>query len=140
LRETLQDKAAACQGSGKVNFIKRMANDELCEITPSFDIFAVHCDYDGIPKTVLEASLAGMPFIINKRKDSPIPEYKDGWVALVENSPAGYAGAIQKLASETERQNLGKKAEKYAHSNWNPQQTESRYANLYKRLMGTRQI
>lgn len=137
LRNSLQEQAHNFQGPGKVIFIKRMSNDELCAQSHKFDVFAIHCDYDGLPKTVLEAALCGLPIIVNKRPESQVPEFEDGWVELVENSTSGYVGAIQKMAVQSNREHLGQRAYKYAHENWNPQQTEARYAELYKRLMKT---
>lgn len=135
LRSALQEKADKAVGPGHVVFIPRMTNDELCSRSPEFDIFAIHSDYDGIPKTVLEASLCGLPVIANRRPVKQVPEFEDGWMELVENSTSGYAEAIKKMAGQEQREELGRKAHDYAHRNWNPQQTEARYAELYNRLM-----
>ncbi len=140
LRAGLEEKAKSLDGPGKVIFIPRMANDDLCEQTPSFDVFAIHCDYDGIPKTVLEASLSGLPIIVNKRTKIQVPEFEDGWMTLVENSAKGYNEALSALMDQTEREKLGSLAKEYSNKNWNPCETETKYADLYKKLMSAKAL
>ncbi|WP_320171781.1 glycosyltransferase [Maridesulfovibrio sp.] len=138
LRPALMDRAEQAQGPGKVTFIQSISNEKLCEMSPDFDVFAIHSDYDGIPKTVLEASLCGLPVVVNKRMENQVPEFEDGWMELVNNSFEGYSMAIKRLANMDYREDLGKKALKYSHKHWNPQQTELRYAELYKQIMQNR--
>ncbi len=135
LRTKLEEKASSLNGPGKVIFIPRMTNDELCEQTPGFDAFAIHCDYDGIPKTILEASLSGLPIIVNELPKGRVPEYEDGWVTLVENSAKGYGDALNTLMDQNKRIELGTLAKEYSNTHWNPAETENKYAELYKKLM-----
>ena len=138
LRGGLMKQAKGIAGPGQVNFIKRMTNDELCEKSPSYDVFAIHSDYDGIPKTVLEASLSGLPIIVNSRNNmNQVPEFEDGWMELVENSASGYAEALERMTAKTHREEMGKKAREYAENHWHPQQTEARYAELYREFLTT---
>ncbi|WP_319763631.1 glycosyltransferase [Maridesulfovibrio sp.] len=139
LRSELMEKASKVDGTGQANFIKRIANDELCKISPSYDIFAIHCDYDGIPKTVLEASLCGLPIIVNRRDNkNQVPEFEDGWIELVENSVSGYAEALQKMKDQSYREQLGTKTRNYGEKHWMPCQVEERYADLYRQILDSR--
>ena len=40
-------------------------------------MFVVHSDIWEVSKSVLEALLAGLPVIINRRKGEPVPEWRD---------------------------------------------------------------
>lgn len=136
LREELEEIAENSSGPGKTVFVSSMDNDELCRTSREYDLFAIHCDYNGIPKTILEASLCGLPIIVNKRPGTQIPEYSEKWIKLVDNSVDGYSRAIEDFHSESEREHFGLAARKFAESNWHPQETEARYAALYKELSG----
>ena len=47
--------------AGRITFVKSLANNELCRRLFDQDIFALHNDYWGVPKTLLEAFLTGLP-------------------------------------------------------------------------------
>jgi glycosyltransferase involved in cell wall biosynthesis len=103
-----------------------------------FDIFATHSDYGEISKSVLEALLTGLPVVLNKRKGSPVPEFKEDFIMLVDNSIEGYCDAIKALFDKHEyRENLGKKAYAHAQKNWAPRTTEKKFVDLYKRVVPT---
>ena len=75
----------------RVRFAPAIANDELCRMLSTFDLFAVHTEYWEINKSVLEALLSGLPVIINRRLSDPVPEFEEGdFLRLVENSEESY--------------------------------------------------
>jgi glycosyltransferase involved in cell wall biosynthesis len=136
LRGYLQQVAKDLKIADRVNFIPSIPNDELCRRLGDYDIFAIHSGYHGVPKTVLEASLTGLPIIISKRKGGPVPEFEGDWLMLVDNSMEGYQRALEKLISNHDfRENLGRRAYTYAQQNWEPTKMENRYVEVYKRVM-----
>lgn len=121
---------------GKVKMIKGMPNAELTAMLPSFDLHVSHCDVWGVSKTVLEASLAGLPTLINYHPKRKIPEFEDEWILRCQNSAAGYASAIQEALSDPSlRESIGQQAYKKASNDFAPQLMEQQLAGLYREKM-----
>lgn len=118
----------------KVKFIPTMTNDELCNRMHSYDLFAGHSQYSEIPKTVLEASLAGMPILFNSRRGNPVPEFENDIVKLVTDSMDGYRSGIDFFSKPKNRQEYGEKAAKHAERNWEPKHAESVFAEIHREL------
>ncbi|WP_027720784.1 glycosyltransferase [Maridesulfovibrio zosterae] len=119
----------------KVKFIQAMPNDEICRTMHAYDLFAGHSQYSEIPKTVLEASLCGLPILFNSRKGSQVPEFENDIVKLVDDSVAGYQAGINFFLSESNRKEYGLKATDYAVKNWEPEYAESIFSNIHKELI-----
>jgi len=101
-----------------------------------YDIMVSHCDYWGIPKSIIEASLVGLPIIINQHPLEPIPEYKGDWLMLCKNTSDGYTEAIKQMIGDSElRENMGKAAKIYAQNNWLPEEMEEEVVSIYRGLM-----
>jgi glycosyltransferase involved in cell wall biosynthesis len=122
----------------RVDFYRAIPNAELCRMLPGYDIFAVHCDYAGVPKAVLEPLLAGLPVVMNRRQGTPVPELQGDWVMLVENTVAGYYEALrQLLADHATREALGRCAYAHAQARYAPEQTEQAFVDIYYSLLET---
>lgn len=120
----------------KVRFVPFLPNDELCLMLPDYDIFAIHSDYQGIPKTILEASLVGLPIVLNKRKDTQVPELQGDWLLLVENTSKGYQEALNKLIENDHlRKSLGRRAYVYARQHWAPEKMEKKVEEIYREVL-----
>ncbi len=137
LQQQLKQLVQQLKIENKVEFINNMPNTELLKLYPEYDIFANHCQYFGIGKTIIEAALSGLPIITNLRDGEQIDEYKNAdWLMLVKNSPEGYMNAINKLVNDDHyREQLGVRARKHSSAIWMPEITEQRYVDLYKRLV-----
>ena len=97
----------------------------------------MHSEYHGIPKTLLEASLTGLPIIVSKIDVELVPELGGDWLMLVENDADGYREALQKLiVDHTFRKGLGQRAFIQAHKHWEPTKMEGKYVEVYRRVMG----
>jgi len=136
LHDYLKKVAHKCGISNRVHFKLSVPNDKLCQILPDYDIFAVHCDYWGVPKTVLEALLTGLPVVINRRYPELVPELEGWQVMLVENTKEGYLNALQKLIGDDKlREELGRKGCTYAWEHFAPDKMEQRVVDLYRELV-----
>jgi glycosyltransferase involved in cell wall biosynthesis len=134
--EYLKNVSAQVGCTKKVEFIKAIPNEKICRMLKDFDIMVSHCDYWGMSKTVIEASLAGLPIILNKHPIEPIPEYEGEWVLLCENTPDGYKSAILSLIeSETLRTQYGQRAYNHAITNFNPIGMENKIVDIYKKII-----
>lgn len=136
-RHALEQLAAALGVERRVRFQPAIPNDELCEMLPRFDLFAVHTDYWELNKSVLEALLTGLPVVINRPRGDPVPEL-DGadFVRLVDNTTESYAAAIDDLMhDDAGREALGRRAYARARAQWGPEQAEAKVVEIYRRVM-----
>lgn len=137
--ERLRDLAAELGIEDRVSFERAVPNDELQARLPGFDVFAVHSDFFEVSKAVLEAFLAGLPVVVNRRPGEPVPELTPEICFLVEDSPAGYERAMRHLVENpVERERLGRAAAARADREWSPEVTEARYAEIYRSLLALR--
>lgn len=127
-----------CSESGiahRVNFVQALPNAELCRSLPDFDIFAAHLHYWELSKGLIEALLAGLPTVVNRRDGMPVPELVGDHILTVDKSPEGYRAAFEKLISDaTFREDLGKRGLDHATEHWAPEKTESAYVEIYRRF------
>ena len=119
-----------------VIFRPSVPNDQLCEMLPDYDIFATHTDYLGIPKAVMEPLLTGLPVVLNQREGKLVPELQGDWVLLVDNTPEGYLGALNRLLTDHAlREALGQRGYAYAQEHFAPQKMEQQVIDLYRELV-----
>lgn len=136
LRESMMELAKEIGVNSRVEFIASLDNDTLCSNMKNYDIFVVHCEFGGVPKTVLEAFLVGMPVVINMRNGDPVPELTKNICRLTDNSPEGYRRALSELIrSSLSRQSLGESAYAHAAEYWSPEKTERKFVKIYKKIL-----
>jgi glycosyltransferase involved in cell wall biosynthesis len=120
-------------GAANIRFERSVWNRDLRFQLADFDAFALHCDYPGLPKTLLEASLAGLPLVVNRRAAELTPEIDEDWCVVVDDSPAGYGVAIDHLADNPElAARLGAAALAKAEATWEPRAMEASLAALHR--------
>lgn len=123
----------------KVEFQPIRDNARLCAELPQYDLFAVHSDYPGIPKAVMEALWLGLPVIVNDAQRAPVPEFEGPWMMRVDNSPDGYAGALNSLIEDADkRSHLGREARAFAAATFDPRAMERRMVDLYSEFVSSR--
>jgi glycosyltransferase involved in cell wall biosynthesis len=133
----LRQRAAELGIGERLEFRRAVPNGELCRSLADYDIFATHSEYAEISKAVLEAMLAGLPVVINERRGEPVPELASEAVRRVENTAAGYLAALRELTEDDAgREALGRRAFREAQKRYAPAQTEARYAEVYRYLLG----
>lgn len=137
LHDYLRQVAEASGAGDRIHFQKAIANDELCQRLPDYDIFAVHTEYWELSKSVLEALLTGLPLVINRRQGEPVPELSPDICVLVENSVEAYREALQELIrDDARREALGRAAYAHAQTAWAPEKTEAKYVEVYRQVLG----
>jgi glycosyltransferase involved in cell wall biosynthesis len=124
-------------GSDRVTFLPSVPNADLCARLAEQDIFATHTEYWEISKAILEPLLTGLPVLLNRRVGTPVPELANGICHFVENSVEGYRGGLRELIGDDDaRENLGRRGRREAAAQWAPEQTEARFAEIYRNLLG----
>ena len=135
--EMLRETARATGAADRFHFERAVPNEELCQRLPEFDLFATHSEYYELSKAVLEALIAGLPVLLNRRTGDPIPEVDDEIALLVESSTEGYESGLQRLLGDDAlRKRLGTAAADRAAHEWVPEVTEPRFVEIYRDLLG----
>ena len=120
--------------SERINFIKSMANNEICRSLKNYDIYLYFGRTAGISKGTIEALLTGLPVIANRQEEA-VDEHEGGHLALAELTAEAYASEIRNLMdNEEERQKLGLAGLSYASSMFSRETTEMKMASLYREL------
>ena len=109
--ESLNQLIESLDITDKVKIIKRVPNDELNEYYVSCNIYAqVMENLGGIPIPVLEAMACGLPVVMSKHSDD-YSEIIDDAVVFVDNDPASFTNAFNRILSDSEyKEKLRKKS------------------------------
>lgn len=121
----------------KIKFIKSLRNSKVCELYSQSDFMVSNCHYKGISKTIIEAGLSGLPTILNRYNDGyQLDEYSGGWVHECDDTPEGYAEALDKfIRDHSTREIYGKKAIEITHKNFCPMSLETKVVDIYKSIL-----
>ena len=136
LHEGLRALADSLGVSGRVHFIRRMPNAQVLKEMAAADIYVYCSDNWEISKTCIEASLIGLPIVLNRRRGGLAAELVGDHVLAVEQSANGYREALERLiADKRERERLGRNAASVAHARWRPTTMEARYVAVYRNVL-----
>ena len=84
----------------KVRLINSVQNANLQSVYVDHDIFALPIQYGGICIPAIEAAACGLAVIYPTAKDNSQPELISEFWYSVENTPQGFAAAINELSKE----------------------------------------
>jgi len=123
----------------RVSLIPAMKNSEIMNSLAKFDLFVYQSDNWEISKTCMEASLCGLPVIVNQRKGGLAKEICDAGFYVAKNTPEGFKRAIKKFSQKPGlRAKLGNTLRKFARKNWDPNKIEQAQANIIKKVIANR--
>ena len=135
LHEGLHALAQRAGMADRVRFIRRMPNTQVLDEMAASDIYVYCSENWEISKTCIEASLLGLPIVLNRRRGELADELVGDHVLAVEPSANGYREALERLISDgAMRERLGRNAARVAQAHWHPDVMESRYVDIYRRL------
>lgn len=123
----------------RITFETSISNDVLARTLKDHDAYIYNCLIPGISKSVIEAQLAGLPVIHNRRPFAEPDSEVEGQahVLLVEDQPEDYAAAIAKLMqNQGLRENLGNAGHAFARTRFDPEQLELAVIQIYRELIG----
>ena len=103
---------------------------------PTFDLHVSHCGFWAMSKTVTEASLAGLPTVINLHPEGSISEYDGDWILQCENTPEAYRETITSVLNDQLLwRTLAQKAYAHAQANFGSKRMEDKTVSLYQSVM-----
>lgn len=120
----------------RTTFIRAMKNRELCANLPRYHVLVVNSAFREIPKTVMEASLSGLPIIVNCLPAAESPEYSSLPVSFVNAEPGAYASALRDLESNSrKRVAIAQETQDVAWQLWNPDEVATQTADILRALV-----
>lgn len=136
LHADLRAMAARCP---RIRLIPSMRNDLLIESLSSYDVAAFPLHVKGVPKTMIECAMAGLPIVVNADPLSTSSEVDPPTLRLIEGStPEHFVAALESLANnEAERSRLGKAGRAWAMSGWSESTVNRQLAKVYESLTGS---
>jgi len=113
---------AARLGLGeRIRFVASLDNRSLCARLGEYDVLAAHTLYREMPKSVMEAALAGLPLVLNRDPSAAVAEYAGLPVIWVDGTAESYGLALARLAARPrERLDLGAEIADQAWQRWDP--------------------
>ena len=139
LHEGLKALARKLGVDDRVRFVPRMPNSEVLRELARADIYVYCSDNWEISKTCLEASLMGLPIVLNRRAGGLATELVGDHIRAVEQSADGYRDGLAALFEDhAERVRLGRRAAEVARCRWDPAAMEAKVVDIYRRLVATR--
>jgi glycosyltransferase involved in cell wall biosynthesis len=137
LHAGLQELARARGVEARVRFHRTMQNAGVLELMRQADLFVYQSDNYEISKGTMEASLAGLPVVLNRRRGGLADEVREGPYLVVDDTAAAYRDAIRKLIGDASlRADLGRRAAAYALQRWHPDRMEARIVDISRALIG----
>lgn len=136
LHEGLKSLAARCGVADRTAFHRTMENSQVLELVQRADLFVYQSDNYEISKGTMEAALAGVPIVLNRRKGGLADEIRESPFLVVDDTVDGYRAGIRKVLDDHAfRADLGRQAAAYAEGRWNPQAMENRVVEIYRSLI-----
>lgn len=123
--------AAASGLDRRIRFIQSLDNSDVCRQLGDHDVFAAYTQYREMPKSVMEAALAGLPVVLNRDPSETVAEYAGLPVVWVDGTAESYGHAFAGLyLKPTERFDLGAQIADLAWQRWNPSRVARATADL----------
>ena len=136
LHEGLQQLAGRCGVGERVRFHRTMDNARVLQLMTQSDLFVYQSDNYEISKGTMEASLAGLPVVLNQRRGGLADEVRNGPYHVVDNLPDAYREGIRRVITDARfRADLGARAAAYATARWHPDAMEARVVAISRSLI-----
>lgn len=141
LHASLRAQVQAAGLEDRIEFVPRVMNHDLAQLLRDSDVFIIQSSHSGVPKTVIEASLCGLPVIVAGRAIEATPELKEGWAVLTADSPEAVRDALSSLAGDIDaRRKAGEAARRFAERTWRPRDAEAGAAAIYREILANARV
>ena len=137
LHDQLVARVASSNAADRIEIIRALPNHNILELLGQTDIYAYNSENYEISKTCMEASLIGLPIVLNDREGRPAQEIVGGHMHLVPASKEGFKEGLLALVQDDHyREELGRRARRFAENHWEPRAMEAKQADAYVSLIG----
>jgi glycosyltransferase involved in cell wall biosynthesis len=135
LRPALQQRAEAPPLSGRVHLLG--LRDDVPDLLPAFDVFALSSDDEGYPTSLIEAMAAGRPVVATDVGGVPEVVSRDESGLLVpRRDPDRLADALRSLLDAPDRARaMGLKGRRIARERFDVRRMVARTEALYQELL-----
>ena len=117
-------------------FVRAMDNHELCASLPRYHVLVVNSVFRELPKTVMEATLSGLPVIVNRLPAMESPEYSSLPVLFVDAGAGAYASVLRDLESNSRKRiAIARKTQDAAWRLWDPDRVATETADILRALV-----
>jgi glycosyltransferase involved in cell wall biosynthesis len=132
----IQKLISQSENESKFRLIKSIDNAQLCRMLKECDIFVANCSLPGIPKTIIEAMLIGVPILVNRNEKHLVAEINADNCFQVKDSVAGYVYGLCNLESNDQlRAKTGINGRLYAEQFFSSHETEKVFSDVYSTLL-----
>jgi glycosyltransferase involved in cell wall biosynthesis len=121
----------------RVEFRELPWEDRVADLLAGFDLFVLPSRIEGLPVSIMEAMLAGLPIVVTD-VGSVREEVVDGENGLIvpPEDPAALAGAINELMADPDRRaRMGQRSREIASERFTVAATVDRYLDVYRRVL-----
>ena len=131
LTEQVEQHITTHELTDRIKIIPSIDNAHLVQMLGEFDAMALQTDYFEIAKPVIEASLAGLPVVINQSPSASIDEYRQLPVIFVDGRTNDYYAALAKLKNDIPYwQRTSQNLKEAAWLHWSPDAINSAMAKI----------
>jgi len=119
----------------RTTFIRSKENRELCASLPRYHVLVVNSAFREMPKTVMEATLSGLPVIVNRLPAAESPEYSSLSALYVDADSGSYASALRDLESNSRKRiAIARQTQDAAWRLWDPDRVAMQTADILRAL------
>jgi len=122
--------------SNNVSFIDHVTQDELKEYYLNTHLNCLVTEFEGVPKSLLEAMSMGVPSVVSDvlPVNGYIVEGFNGYLA--KNTPEDWANKIAEvIKNRSDLGNISSNSKKYVEENFNPDKNIKLYIENFKKIM-----
>lgn len=124
-----------------VFFHNQLSQEELMQFLKSCNLFCMATDYEGVPKSLLEAMMIGIPTLSSDVV--PVNSYiKEGYNGfLCKNDPISWSQKIYELSTDFDKlQSVINRAKEYVSINYDANKNIYKYYKLFASLMNSNSL
>lgn len=135
LRASLQQRAETSSLSGRVRFLG--LRDDVPDLLPAFDVFALSSDDEGYPTSLIEAMAAGRPVVATDVGGvSEVARHGESGLLIPRRDPDRLADAILSLLKSPDRARaMGLRGRQIARERFDVRRMVERVDALYQELL-----
>ena len=138
-REALESQVGRLQVHDRVRLVGNVAKEDVVQYLNSADLFAFASESEGLPNSLIEASMAALPIVACKVDGVvDVIEHGENGILVPKRDPQSLSSEIGRLQQDTaERKKLGEKARALALKNYSLEKMVNTFEDIYSQLISS---